>query len=245
MSGKADGTKPEAATGAGPDPEAAAGAGPEPDAATGAGPEPDTRAGAEAQVGVEAEAEAQGQIEAEAEAEPGPEAVRNAEAESAAAPEPAAEAQAEPEPVAKGVVSAPGPDGPVRTTRRFPLLTRDTARPEGGGRAAPGDAPAPARQWPLITVLGATGVGLLLVAVDAFDIGFRLGTVLIGVALLTGAALRWVLPSVGMLAVRSRFTDIVTYGALGLTITLLALMTQPNPWLTVPLLEDAVRFTVR
>ncbi|MGW7416478.1 DUF3017 domain-containing protein [Streptomyces sp. NPDC054863] len=149
------------------------------------------------------------------------------------------------EPRAKGVVSAPGPDGPVRTTRRFPLFTRDTARPEGGGRAAAGDAPAPARQWPLLTVLGATGIGLLLVAVDAFDIGFRLGTVLIGLALLTGAALRWVLPSVGMLAVRSRFTDIVTYGALGLTITLLALMTQPRPWLTIPFLESAVRFTVR
>jgi hypothetical protein len=146
---------------------------------------------------------------------------------------------------AKGVVSAPGPDGPVRTTRRFPLFTRDTARPEGGGRAAAVDAPAPARQWPLITVLGMTALGLLLVAVDAFGTGFRLGTVFIGAALLTGAVLRWVLPSVGMLAVRSRFTDIVTYGALGLVITLLALMTQPNPWLKIPILESVVRFTMR
>ncbi|GHH41024.1 DUF3017 domain-containing protein [Streptomyces candidus] len=145
---------------------------------------------------------------------------------------------------AKGVVSAPGPDGPVRTTRRFPLFTRDTARPEGGGRAAPRDAPAPARQWPLIAVLGMTALGLLLVAVDAFGIGFRLGTVLVGVALLTGAVLRWFLPSVGMLAVRSRFTDIVTYGALGLTITLLAMMAQPNG-LKIPILESVVRFTVR
>ncbi|MFJ2739123.1 DUF3017 domain-containing protein [Streptomyces sp. NPDC087440] len=149
------------------------------------------------------------------------------------------------EPAAKGVVSAPGPEGPVRTTRRFPLLTRDTARPEGGGRAADGDAPAPVRQWPLITVLGLTGIGLLLVAVDAFDMGFRLGTVLIGVALVTGAVFRWVLPSVGMLAVRSRFTDIVTYGLLGVVIMLLAMMTQPDPWLKVPILEEAVRFTVR
>ncbi|WP_433546087.1 DUF3017 domain-containing protein [Streptomyces sp. CA-294286] len=145
---------------------------------------------------------------------------------------------------AKGVVSAPGPDGPRRTTRRFPLFTRDTARPEGGGRAAPRDAPAPARQWPLIAVLGMTALGLLLVAVDAFGIGFRLGTVLVGIALLTGAVLRWVLPSVGMLAVRSRFTDIVTYGVLGLTITLLALMAQPNG-LKIPVLESVVRFTVR
>src|SRR5690606_40245269 len=34
-------------------------------------------------------------------------------------------------------VSAPDAQGrPRRTTRRFPLFTRDTARPEGGGRAA-------------------------------------------------------------------------------------------------------------
>ncbi|MCX5204714.1 DUF3017 domain-containing protein [Streptomyces sp. NBC_00237] len=150
-----------------------------------------------------------------------------------------------PEPEAKGVVSAPGPDGPVRTTRRFPALTRDTARPEGGGRAADGDAPAPVRQWPLLTVLGMTGLGLLLVAVDAFGMGFRLGTVLIGAALITGAVFRWVLPGVGMLAVRSRFTDIVTYGTLGLLIVMLAMMTQPKPWLKIPIVEQVVRFTVR
>ncbi|MFI0979931.1 DUF3017 domain-containing protein [Streptomyces sp. NPDC021093] len=184
-------------------------------------------------------------------AAPAAEAPDTAEAPDAAGtpdtatdPEPAEVTAEDPEPRAKGVVSAPGPDGPVRTTRRFPLFTRDTARPEGGGRAAAGDAPAPARQWPLLTVLGATGIGLLLVAVDAFGIGFRLGTVLIGIALLAGAVLRWVLPSVGMLAVRSRFTDIVTYGVLGLSITLLALMAQPNG-LKIPLLESVVRFTVR
>jgi hypothetical protein len=169
------------------------------------------------------------------------EAKTAADAEVGQKPEP----ELDPGPVAKGAVSAPGPDGPAKVTRRFPLLTKDTARPEGGGRAAAGDAPAPARQWPLITVLGATGLGLLLVAVDAFGIGFRLGTLLIGLAVLTGCVLRWVLPSVGMLAVRSRFTDIVTYGVLGLSITLLALMVQPKPWLTIPLLENAVHFTVR
>ncbi|EST31564.1 hypothetical protein M878_16425, partial [Streptomyces roseochromogenus subsp. oscitans DS 12.976] len=39
-----------------------------------------------------------------------------------------------------------GEEQPQRITRRFPRITRDTARPEGGGRAAGGDAPAPARQ---------------------------------------------------------------------------------------------------
>ncbi len=123
--------------------------------------------------------------------------------------------------------------------RRF-QLTRDTARPEGGGRAAPGDAPAPARQWPLLAVLGVTGLGLLLVAFDVF----RVGTLLIGVAMLGGAALRWALPSVGMLAVRSRFTDMLTYGGLGLAIVLLTLMAQPHAWVKIPLLEDVLHFTV-
>ncbi|WP_432079830.1 DUF3017 domain-containing protein [Streptomyces sp. YPW6] len=141
-------------------------------------------------------------------------------------------------------------DAPATTTRprrsrRFPCFTRDTARPEGGGRAAPGDSPAPARQWPLLTVLCAAGLGLLVVVLDPFDQAFRVGTILIGGALITGAVLRWVVPSVGMLAVRSRFTDLVTYGVMGTLIVLLALVAQPRPWLDIPILEDAVRFTIR
>jgi hypothetical protein len=138
-------------------------------------------------------------------------------------------------------VSAPDAEGIARrTTRRFPLFTRDTARPEGGGRAASGAAPAPARQWPILTVLGAVGLGLLLTAFDVF----RYGTLLIGAALLAGAVLRWVLPDVGMLAVRSRFTDIVTYAVLGLAIVLLAMMAQPKPWLVIPFLKDTLHYTV-
>ncbi|MEU2065612.1 DUF3017 domain-containing protein [Streptomyces anulatus] len=137
------------------------------------------------------------------------------------------------------------PGGRPRRSRRFPRFTRDTARPEGGGRAASGDAPAPARQWPLLTVLGAAGLGLLIVVLDPFDQAFRIGTILMGGALIAGAVLRWVVPSVGMLAVRSRFTDLVTYGLMGTLIVLLALVAQPAPWLDVPILEDAVRFTIR
>ncbi|MET9253421.1 DUF3017 domain-containing protein [Streptomyces sp. NPDC003717] len=138
-------------------------------------------------------------------------------------------------------VSAPDAAGrPRRATRRFPLFTRDTARPEGGGRAAAGDAPAPARQWPILTVVVLVALGLLLTALDVF----RVGTLIVGVALLVGAALRWMLPGVGMLAVRSRFTDITTYGVLGLAIALLALMAQPDPWLKVPFLKDVLHFTV-
>ncbi|WP_345621933.1 DUF3017 domain-containing protein [Streptomyces ziwulingensis] len=138
-------------------------------------------------------------------------------------------------------VSAPDAQGrPRRTTRRFPLFTRDTARPEGGGRAAPRDAPAPARQWPVLAVVGVVGLGLLLTALDLF----RLGTLVIGLALLGGAALRWFVPDVGMLAVRSRFTDIATYGVLGLVIVLLAMMVQPDPLLQIPFLKDTLHFTV-
>jgi hypothetical protein len=121
------------------------------------------------------------------------------------------------------------------------LFTRDTARPEGGGRAAPRDAPAPVRQWPILGVTGLVGLGLLLTALDAF----KAGTLLVGLALLAGAAMRWVLPDVGMLAVRSRFTDLVTYGGLGLIIALLALMAQPDPWLELPFLDDTLHFTIR
>ncbi|MGW0612958.1 DUF3017 domain-containing protein [Streptomyces sp. NPDC002788] len=138
-------------------------------------------------------------------------------------------------------VSAPDAEGrPRRVTRRFPLFTKDTARPEGGGRAASGGAPAPARQWPVLAVLGLVGVGLLVTAFDQF----RLGTLMVGVALLGGGVLRWLLPDVGMLAVRSRFTDIVTYAVLGSVIVLLALMAQPKPWLQIPFLKDTLHFTV-
>ncbi|MFG3239082.1 DUF3017 domain-containing protein [Streptomyces sp. NPDC048157] len=135
--------------------------------------------------------------------------------------------------------------GGTRPSRRFPSFTRDTARPEGGGRAASGDAPAPARQWPLLAVLCTAGIGLLIVAVDPFAEAFRVGTMLIGVALIGGAVLRLVVPSVGMLAVRSRFTDLVTYGLLGFLIVMLALVAQPKPWLDIPFLEHAVHFTIR
>ncbi|MFI5725771.1 DUF3017 domain-containing protein [Streptomyces cyaneofuscatus] len=182
---------------------------------------------------------------AEAEAGSGSTASGTAEPDSASA-EPGST-----EPVSASAETEPGstePDGKAsapRKTRRFPLFTRDTARPEGGGRAASGDAPAPARQWPLLTVLGTAGAGLLIVALDPFAEAFRIGTILIGAALIAGAVLRWVVPAVGMLAVRSRFTDLVTYGLMGSLIVLLALVAQPQPWLDVPILENAVRFTIR
>ncbi|MEV7164189.1 DUF3017 domain-containing protein [Streptomyces microflavus] len=179
-------------------------------------------------------------------AEGGSTATGNTEADGGAeAGRPVSGAEAG-EPGSGATSAEPGGEAAApRRSRRFPLFTRDTARPEGGGRAAPGDAPAPARQWPLLTVLCTAGAGLLIVALDPFAEAFRIGTILIGAALIAGAVLRWVVPSVGMLAVRSRFTDLVTYGLMGTLIVLLALVAQPKPWLDVPILEDAVRFTIR
>lgn len=139
--------------------------------------------------------------------------------------------------------SASRPSAPAvgkRRSRRFPTFTKDTARPEGGGRVADGDAPAPYRQWPMLTVLGGVLVGLLLTLGEA-----RIGLLTVGAFLLLATGMRWLMPSVGMLAVRSRFTDLLTYGVLGTLIVLLALMAQPNPWLELPFLEDIIRFTVR
>ncbi|OEU86238.1 hypothetical protein DB35_15660 [Streptomyces abyssalis] len=125
------------------------------------------------------------------------------------------------------------------TSRRFPSVTRDTARPEGGQRAMGAGHAAPYRQWPLLSVCCGVLTGLLVTVGE-----FRAGTLIIGLSLLAGAVMRWVMPSVGMLAVRSAFTDMVTYGALGLSIILLAMMAQPDPWLNLPVLEDIVHAVV-
>ncbi|MFE7843441.1 DUF3017 domain-containing protein [Streptomyces sp. NPDC057474] len=161
--------------------------------------------------------------------------------ESAEVAESAESAESADEIEVRDHISVPDAEGrPVRGTRRFPMFTKDTARPEGGGRAAPREAPAPVRQWPILAVLCTVGLGLLLTALDAF----RVGTILIGAALLAGAVLRWAVRDVGMLAVRSRFTDMATYIVLGTAIVLLALMAQPEPLLKIPFLKDALHFTV-
>ncbi|WP_285545601.1 DUF3017 domain-containing protein [Streptomyces lavendulae] len=142
---------------------------------------------------------------------------------------------------APGPGTAAGAGAAGARSRRFPTVTQDTARPEGGGRAIPGAVSTPARQWPMLSVLAATAVGLLTTAVGQA----RVGCLVIGIALIAAAVMRRALPSVGMLAVRSRFTDMITYGVLGVAITLLALVMEPGPWLHLPFLESAVRFTVR
>ena len=125
----------------------------------------------------------------------------------------------------------------MRPSGRFPTVTRDTARPEGGRRVLGADHAAPYRQWPLLTVCCGVLIGLLVTIGD-----FRAGTVIIGLSLLAAAVMRRTMPSVGMLAVRSSFTDMLTYAILGFTITMLALMVQPSAF---PILDDIVHFILR
>jgi Protein of unknown function (DUF3017) len=76
------------------------------------------------------------------------------------------------------------------------------------------------RQLPLLAVLVVVGAGLLLVTFEHW----RRGLVVMGVALLIGAALRLLLPlrRVGFLAVRSRFVDVLTLGGAGLALVVIA-----------------------
>jgi Protein of unknown function (DUF3017) len=77
------------------------------------------------------------------------------------------------------------------------------------------------RQLPLVAVLAAVAVGLLVVAIDRW----RLGLVIVGLALVGGALLRLLLPvrRVGFLAVRSRTTDVVLMAGTGVVLAVTAL----------------------
>ncbi|RBY93470.1 hypothetical protein DQ237_17825 [Blastococcus sp. TF02-8] len=77
------------------------------------------------------------------------------------------------------------------------------------------------RQAPLLAVLVAVGVGLLLVTFEHW----RIGLVVVGLALVGAALLRLLLPvrRVGFLAVRSRAVDVVLLSVAGLVLTGFAL----------------------
>ena len=77
------------------------------------------------------------------------------------------------------------------------------------------------RQLPLLAVLIGVAVGLLLVAVGHW----RVGLVVVGLALVGGAVLRLLLPlrRTGFLAVRSRTIDVVLLGGTGLVLAVIAL----------------------
>ncbi|MFJ6214452.1 DUF3017 domain-containing protein [Streptomyces sp. NPDC092296] len=118
-----------------------------------------------------------------------------------------------------------------RSRRRPPLETTGTLPPEGAAAAA--GRSRPLGQWPISLVTLVVAAGLVLTTSD----GFRVGALAVGGALLLGALLRLLLREVGMLAVRSRFTDVSVLCVLGGAIVLLALMGQPDPWIHIPVLD--------
>jgi hypothetical protein len=82
------------------------------------------------------------------------------------------------------------------------------------------------RQLPLLAVLVAVGLGLFVVAVNRW----RLGLVIVGLALIGAAVLRLLLPvrRAGFLAVRSRPVDVVLLAGTGLALAVIALMLPPG-----------------
>ena len=76
-------------------------------------------------------------------------------------------------------------------------------------------------ETPAAVVLAIAAIGLLRVATA----NWREGAVLLGGSLLVGAVLRAVVPleRAGMLAIRSRVIDVLSYTGLGLAVVLLAL----------------------
>lgn len=80
-------------------------------------------------------------------------------------------------------------------------------------------------QWPLALVLGGFALGLAVLALA----DFRVGALIMSVAVVFAGAMRMVLPpdTVGLLAVRSRTIDLVIYGALGISLTVLSLVVPP------------------
>lgn len=79
-------------------------------------------------------------------------------------------------------------------------------------------------EWPLALIIGGVILGLVIIGLHHF----RWGNLLVADSVLAGAFFRLVLPTrrAGLLAVRSRFTDVVTMSAMGGSLMLLALITS-------------------
>ncbi|WP_406283310.1 DUF3017 domain-containing protein [Embleya sp. NBC_00896] len=101
-----------------------------------------------------------------------------------------------------------------------------TYLPEGG--ASP-TGPGPLREWPAMVVFGCLFAALLTAAL----VGYRLATVLIAGTFVLAAILRLFLRDVGVLAVRSRFTDVAVLLFFGLGVLLLGL-SIPEPLVDLP-----------
>ena len=99
----------------------------------------------------------------------------------------------------------------------------------GGERLADVHRLRPARrwrQWPLGIVLAGVGIAVVLIALDRV----RVGTVVLAGSLVVAFVLRAVLPGdrPGMLAVRSRATDLVVLGILAAGLVVLTVWGPPT-----------------
>lgn len=129
-------------------------------------------------------------------------------------------------------------------SRRRPVRTEGTLPPEGSAAALGRDHALPVRQWPITLVLVIAGIGLAIAALGDTS-ALKVGLLIVGVAPLIGAVLRLLLPEVGMLAVRSRFTDVSVLTFLGGVVVLLAVLAQPDPWLHPAVLDKISRLIAR
>lgn len=93
------------------------------------------------------------------------------------------------------------------------------------GRPRPRRPGAGFRELPFVLTGGGVGLGLVIVALHHF----KRGSVLVGAALVFGAALRLLLPEerAGLLAVRGRAFDVVTMATLGVLIAVAAAVVPP------------------
>jgi hypothetical protein len=146
-------------------------------------------------------------------------------AEAATAPDLAVVESAPGVATAPGVVTAPGVEVSVEEA---PTVGVQAEALEAVEAVVPVE-PAVRRtgvvhELPLALVISGVAAGLVVIALHHF----RWGNLVIAGSLLAGALLRLVLPTrrAGLLAVRARFTDVVTMLVMGAGLLVLALITS-------------------
>ncbi len=89
-------------------------------------------------------------------------------------------------------------------------------------------APPPQRPWPLLVVVAGVLLGLATAVVG--ETTWRVGSVVVGLALLVGAGERAVLSdrAAGLLQVRGKAFDVVVLAGAGLAVVALALVVPPG-----------------
>ena len=94
-------------------------------------------------------------------------------------------------------------------------------RPDAG-------APLPQRPWPLLVVVAGVVLGLVVTVLG--EATWRIGSLVVGAALLVGAVERLVLSdrAAGLLQVRSKAFDIAVLGLAGAAVVTVALWVPPG-----------------